>query len=145
MGKFSPIVSAAGVGWPFARRTVEQQNHAPHFVKLDQIRALGSHLNCAEEIRSARCERAASTGNVEAIETGEAQLSVKKLVGLILKPAVGARDDKRVRTVNCPLRAGWQLSASGRKSAANANASSPRYCAPPASRRTSLSRKSSPS
>jgi hypothetical protein len=87
---------------------VKEQDDPLHAVQLDQISAFLSELLRANEITSARCQRAAATWHVEAVELREPKLSTQEPVGRFLKSAVGAGDDKRVRSVWCPsVHASW--------------------------------------
>jgi len=96
------IVSTHRLGWASRRRAVKEQDHPLHAVQIDQISAFLSELLRANEITSARCQRAATAWHVKAVELREPKLSTQESIGRFLKSAVGAGDNKRVRSVWCP-------------------------------------------
>ena len=73
------------------------------FMQLDEIRAFFPQLLSTNEIPSARCQSAATAGNIETIEPGQTKASMKKFIGLLLKPAVRTGDDQRMRSLLRPF------------------------------------------
>lgn len=83
---------------------MKDKNHALHFMQLDEVRAFLAKLLGSQKVAATRCQSASAAGNIEAIESSNAQLFMKEGVGLFLKTAVGAGYDKGVRPVWRPFR-----------------------------------------
>ena len=97
------VIRTDGVRRPCCRRTVKEKNHPRNLVQLDEIRALVAQLAGAKEIAPARRECTTAARNIETVEARQTEALVEKLVGLLLKTTVGARDDKCMRAVRGPL------------------------------------------
>lgn len=72
-------------------------------MQLDEIGAFFPQLLSTNEIPSARCQSAATTGNIETIEPGQTKASMQKFVGLLLKTAVRTGHDQRMRSLLRPF------------------------------------------
>src|SRR5688500_9406798 len=84
---------------------MKHQDDTRHLVKLNEVRALSPQLLSANEVSSARCQCAASAGNVEAVELRKEKLAMQELVGLLLQPPIGTGNHESVRPVRSPFHA----------------------------------------
>ncbi len=82
---------------------MKEKNHSLHIVKLDEVRTFLAELLGSQEIASARCQGSATSWDVEAIESTDAEFFVKERISLFLKAAVGACDNERMRPVRRPF------------------------------------------
>jgi hypothetical protein len=67
---------------------MKEKDYPRYLVQLDQIGTFPPQLLRSDEIAPARRESAAPAGNVEAIESGESELPMQKIVSLLLEPAI---------------------------------------------------------
>ena len=83
---------------------MKEEDYPLDVVQLDEIRAFLSQLLRPQKITPARCQSAATTGDIEPIEAAYSQLLMKERIRLFLKAAIGACDHQRMRAVRRPFR-----------------------------------------